>query len=97
VIDVDEAADAIYDTGGFGESVTFTGGITVNAIFTTATDESVSQGITIEAMKPTLMCKTSGITAVKPKHTVTVRSTVYVVERIEKIGTGDSVVYLSKQ
>lgn len=98
---IDDAdAGAIYSTDDFAESVTFaTGGAgtTVPAIFTPATDESAIQGITIEAMKPTLICQSSLITALKTKHTVPVRGVTYVVERIEKLGTGDSVVYLSKQ
>jgi hypothetical protein len=94
VIDVDEAADAIYDTGGFGESVTFTGGVTVNAIFTPATEGSTAYGVEVEAARDTLMCRTSEITAVKPRHTVVVRSVTYTVITIEDVGTGDSVVQL---
>jgi hypothetical protein len=94
VIDVDEAADAIYDTGGFGESVTFTGGITVNAIFTPATEGTNAFGVEVEGARDTLMCRTSEITAVKPRHTVVVRSVTYTVITIEDVGTGDSVVQL---
>jgi hypothetical protein len=94
VIDVDAESAEIYSTGGFGESVTFTGGITVNAIFTPATEGTIGYGVEVEAARDTLMCKTSEITAVKPRHTVVVRSVTYTVIKIEDVGTGDSVVHL---
>jgi hypothetical protein len=95
VIDVDEAADAIYDTGGFGESVTFTGGITVNAIFTPATEGTIGlRGRGRGGERHADVPDVSEITAVKPRHTVVVRSVTYTVIKIEDVGTGDSVVQL---
>lgn len=91
----DSDLDAIFDsTAEFPVEVIFDSSITVNGIFTGATDETTSFGIAVEAQAPTLMCRTSEITAVRPRMTAEVGGTTYKVERIERVGTGVSTVYL---
>lgn len=79
------AVEVIFDT---------TPPLTVNAIWTGATDETTTFGMAIEAQRPTLMCRTSEIGTVRPKNTVEVDGTDYIVERVERVGQGVSVVYL---
>lgn len=68
--------------------------LTARGWFTDGSDATVMYGVEIEANRPTLMCPTASIATVRNKMTVTIRSVVYTVEKIERIGTGVSVVYL---
>lgn len=94
----DEDLEAIFTSGDFDECATFTlasgSELCVDGIFTDASDATVVFGVEIEALKPTFVCQTSKITAVRNKNAVEIGGTTYQVEKIEKIGTGTSVVYL---
>src|SRR5689334_4912803 len=94
----DDDLDVIFNSGDFDEEAIFDLGadtLTVRGIFTDASDSVVMFGqVQIEAAKPSLMCKTDDIADVRNKMTVTVRSTQYTVEKVEKVGVGISVVYL---
>ncbi len=69
--------------------------LTIRAWFTGPTDAvSIYGDVAIEAQKPTVICKTIDVDAVSRGDVATVRSTDYTIERIEKIGTGASVLYL---
>ena len=85
--------DSIFANGDFDEEVIFTS-VTVRGWFTDGSDATTMYGVEIEASKPTLICKTDDITTVRNKMAVTIRSTAYTVERVEKLGTDNSVVYL---
>jgi hypothetical protein len=81
----------------FGESVTFdlTPNLTITAIFQDGTDAVSMPGYDVEAAKPSLTCRTVQLTsAVKEKVKVTVRATVYTIERKHKTGVGETVLYL---
>lgn len=94
-IAADSDLDDVFDsTDEFAVEVIFDSTTTVNGIFTGATDETESFGVAVEAQRPTLMCRTSEITAITRGMTAEVDGTTYTIERIEKIGTGISVVYL---
>lgn len=96
MIGLDDDLDAIFDTADFGESVVFStgGGLTVTAIFTGPTDATELYGVAVEAQKPTLICRTSRITAVRNGHTVVRSGTTYTVKNIQVVGQGCSVVEL---
>jgi hypothetical protein len=70
------------------------GDLTVKGWFTEPTDATVMYNVEIEAQKPTFMCQTSDITTVRNKMAVIINGSTYQIERIEKIGTGMSVIYL---
>ena len=95
-ITADSDLDIVFSAADFAVEVIFdtSPDTTVNAIFTGATDETTTFGIAIEAQRPTLMCRTSEIPNVVPKVTVDVDGTTYIVERVERVGTGVSTVYL---
>lgn len=94
-ITADSDLDAVFgSTDDFAVEVIFDSSITVNGIFTEATDETTNFGIAVEAQAPTVMCRTSEITAVQPRMTAEIDGTTYRVVRIERVGTGVSTVYL---
>ncbi len=68
--------------------------ITVNGYFTDGSDATEMLGVRIEASGPSFMCRTSEIASVTRGITVTINTVSYTVEKIEKTGTGVSVVYL---
>lgn len=91
--------DSIFNNGDFDEEVSFvtaalTPPLKVRGWFTDGSDATTLYGVEIEANRPSLICKTDDITTVRNKMTVTIRSVVYSVEKIERLGTGASVVYL---
>ena len=94
----DEDLTSIFTSGDFDGCAVFAidadTELCVDGIFTDASDAVTVYGVEIEALKPTLMCKTSDITTVRNKMAVEISDTTYQVERIEKIGNGTSVVYL---
>jgi len=90
----DDDLDAIFASGDFDEEATFSNGLIVRGWFTDGSDATVMYNVAIEANKPSLICKTDDIASVRSRMTVTIRSVVYTAERIEKTGTGVSVVHL---
>lgn len=90
----DGDVEAIFNSGDFDETAAFSNGITVQGWFTDGSDATSMYGVEIEASRPTFICSTDGIATVRSRMTVTIGSTVYTVEKIEKHGTGVSSVYL---
>lgn len=89
--------EAIFENGDFDTSAVFTtsaGSLTVSGWFTSASDATTIYGVEIEAQKPTFVAPTSAIGAVKNKNPVAINAVNYIVERVEKVGTGVSVCYL---
>jgi hypothetical protein len=90
--------EAIFASGDFDEDAVFTispnSDLTVRGWFTDGSEGSIFPGVEIEAAKPSLICKTDDITDVRPRMVVNIRSTDYRVEKIERVGTGVSAVYL---
>jgi hypothetical protein len=95
MIDETTDLDACFSTDDFGEEVEIASlDDPINAIFTKPTDATVNFGVEIEAQKPTLMVKSQDISGVNRGDEATVRSIVYTIEKIERMGTGVSVLYL---
>lgn len=94
----DEDLEYIFRSGDFDTCAEFTisagNEICVNGIFTDASDATLMYGVEIEATEPTLMCKSSDVSTVRNKMKVLIHSINYIVERIQKVGQGCSVVYL---
>lgn len=90
----DGDVEAIFNSGDFDEPAAFSNGLTVQGWFTDGSDATTMYGVEIEASKPTLICSTDEIATVRSRMTVTIRSVVYTVEKIERNGTGASSVYL---
>lgn len=90
--------DSIFSNGDFDEEAIFSlspGTLKVRGWFTDGSDATLMFGqVQIEASKPTLMCKTDDIVTVRNKMNVVIRGTTYSVEKIERNGTGVSVLYL---
>mgnify|MGYP000072341534 CR=1 FL=1 len=86
----------IYDA--FGQSVTFDltpTDLTITAIFTDGTDAVNFGGIEVEATKPSLTCRSAQLTSqIVRGVSVTVGSDTYTVERLHRMGTGDTVLFL---
>lgn len=96
---LDEDLDAIFADDTFTECAEFAvsavSTVCVNGHFTDASDAVVLFGnVEIEAQRPTFVCRTSEISDVRNKMSVTIDEIAYTVEKISKIGTGSSVVYL---
>ncbi len=93
---------ATYDTDDFAQCVTFTlasgGTLKINGVFTEGTEAIELQDTRIEAVEPNVTCQTSDITALRKEDTASLKvdgvTRTFTVKRIQKIGTGDSVVYL---
>jgi hypothetical protein len=68
--------------------------VTVYGQFTDASEGVQLFGVETQAAQPSFTCRTSEVTSVKPKMKVTISAVVYTVEKIEKVGTGVSVVWL---
>lgn len=98
----DGDVEAIMASGDFDVAVTFDttvglGAPTVVAtrgIFTDATQQANVLTNEIEAVNPTIACATSAISTVRNRHTATIDGIDYTVERIERLGTGVSLVHL---
>ena len=89
--------EQIFESGDFDTEAVFgtTPTTTVHGWFTDASDEVTMYGtVSIEAAKPSFMCQTADITDVRNKMTAAIDDVTYTVERIERTGTGVSVVYL---
>lgn len=96
---IDTTADNAIFYSDFAVSAVFTtsgGPVTVNGIFTNPSDshDIGNMGTLIEAAEPSLMTPTAGIAAVRRGNTVVINAVTYIVERIGRVGTADSVVYL---
>lgn len=86
---------AIMSNGDFNEDVVFGGTLTVQGWFTSESDATTPYpGVDIEAQKPSVICDTDDVTTVRNGMTALIRSITYTVVRIEKLGIGNSVVYL---
>lgn len=96
MLDVSADTAAIYSD--FAISVTFTPAsgspVTTNAIFTEPAEVFDLLESQMTAVAPTLMVATSEITDVRKGDSVTVDAREFTIERIQKCGTEDSVVYL---
>jgi hypothetical protein len=69
--------------------------VSVYGQFTAGTDETMLYGVAVEGQNPSIICRSSEITAVRPKMTVTISTVAYTVQRIEKSGApGVATVYL---
>lgn len=91
----DEDLDACFNTDDFGIEADFGGSTgSVKGHFTDATEATLLYGVEIEARDPSFACKTSDITAVRNKDSVTIDGTDYTVAKIQKLGTGVSLVTL---
>lgn len=97
---IDTTADNAVIYSDFAVSAVFTvtggGTVTVNGIFTNPSDSHDIGGLgtLIEAAAPSFMTPTAGISTVRRGNTVVINTVTYTVERIERVGTADSVVYL---
>jgi len=70
---------------------------TVSGIFTGGTKETLLYGqVQVEASSPSFTARTSQIGFVTTKMNVTINAISYKVEKIEDVGTGQSVVWLRK-
>lgn len=88
---------SIFENGDFDTAAVFASApsVTVRGWFTGQSDEVTMYGqIQIEAQKPTFTCPTDAIDGVTSKTSVVIDGVTYIVERIQKLGTGVSVVYL---
>jgi hypothetical protein len=86
---------AIMGSGDFDEEAVFNGSITVRGWFTDESDATNLYGqVDIEAQKPSMIFNTDDLGSVTNRMSVVVRSRTFTVERIEKNGTGLSVVWL---
>lgn len=83
--DLDQV-DAVFAASG--------GSVTARGFFTEPTDAVVINDTRIEATEPTFMCQTAAVAAVRRGDAVTISGTAYTAERIQKVGSGMSVVYL---
>jgi hypothetical protein len=94
----DDDLDACFSTDDFAVPATFTiavgSTLEVNGDFTEGSDATILYGVDIEAVEPSFMCRTSAITSVRNKMAVSIGSNDYTVVRIQKVGTGISVVHL---
>ena len=86
---------AIMSNGDFNEPAVFGGSLTVQGWFTDESDATSLYGqVQIEAQKPSFICDTDDVTTVRNGMTALIRSITYKVVRVEKLGIGNSVVYL---
>jgi len=86
---------AIMSNGDFNEPAVFGGTLTVQGWFTDESDATSLYGqVQIEAQKPSFICDTDDVVSVQNRTSVVIRSRTFTVERIEKLGIGNSVVYL---
>lgn len=81
----DFAVPGTFSTSGVG---------VVNGYFTNATEAVEISDTRIEATDASFQCRSSLIGAVRQGHTLTVSGVVYTIKRIQRTGTGVSVVYL---
>ena len=66
--------------------------------FSEASDEVLQFGqVAVEAVKPNFTAKTSSVASVRPKMEVEINERNFMVEKVEKVGTGISVLYLKTQ
>ena len=90
--------ELIFESGDFDTSAIFATvpDTEVRGWFTGGSDQTLLFGqVSIEAQTPSFICETADLTSsILPKLSVTIDSVTYTVERIEKVGTGVSVVYL---
>lgn len=94
----DDDLDLCFNTDDFAVPAVFgVSGpdVTVNGYFTDGTDAAEIFGQPIEANRPTFICRTSAITAGMVRGiTVTINAIAYTLQKIERLGTGVSVLYL---
>ena len=94
----DDDLDACFSTDDFAVPAVFgVSGpdVTVNGYFTDGTDAVELYGVQVEASEPTFTCRSSAITSGMVKGiTVTINSIAYTLQKIKRIGTGVSLVYL---
>jgi hypothetical protein len=96
----DDDLDACFSTDDFAVPATFTltasplTTLEVDGHFTNGSDATVLYGVDIEAVEPSFTCRTSEIESVRNKMAVEIEGNDYTVARIQKVGTGVSVVYL---
>lgn len=87
----------IFENGDFNTAAVFATDppLTVKGWFTGQSDEVTMYGqVQIEAQKPTFTCPTDAVEDVASKTSVVIDDVTYLVERIQKLGTGVSVLHL---
>lgn len=88
----------IMATGDFDVAAVFTraagGTVSVRGWFTDKTQQTNLLTQEVETVDASVLCVSSQITTVKTKDTVVINGTTYQVNRLEKLGTGYTQVYL---
>lgn len=83
----DFAVAAVFTLAGGGT-------VTTRGIFTDATEETDMMSGRIETVDPKVDCETAAISTVKRGDTVLINAVTYIVERIQRLGTGFTTVHL---
>ena len=99
MISVNDDLDTIFSTADFAETLSFNqvvtdGVVDVTGHFDEGSDAAEMYGVEIEAVKPTFTCRTTDAGYLSRGDTTSRSGTHYVIERIQKVGTGVSVAYL---
>ncbi len=82
--------DAVF-TIATGPTVT----VTTKGWFTDATQQTNILTGEVETVNPTFTAQTTGIAGVKRSHTVVINTVTYTIERLERLGTGVTLVHLT--
>lgn len=95
-----EDLDEFFDTDEFADAITITkedmSVVNLNGIFDNPSDEINVYNTAIETVLPVVRVKTSDISGIKVKNTLTHNTIDYSIERIETGGTGVSFLHLGK-
>lgn len=79
----------------FGVEAVFDGSITVTGVFNQPSEGVTGMGnMTVEAVKPSITCRTSLISEVRTKMSCVVNESTYQVERIANAGNGYTDIWL---
>lgn len=102
MIDLDADLATIFESGDFDVTATFTisagNTLDVSGWFTGGTEQTNPLTAEVEAILPMFDCRSSDLEqtgeVVRKGMSVSIASTVYTVERLQKLGTGVTSVYL---
>lgn len=91
--------DTIFASGDFDAEASFntSPAVVARGWFTEGSDAVAMYGGEVEAVQPSFTCKTDAVASVTRGRTATIDAVAYTVERIQKLGTGVSVLYLKTQ
>lgn len=96
----DDDVAAIIGSGDFDVPAVFTkaagGTVSTTGIFTDATQQANILTGELETVNAAVDCDSSAVSAVKKGDTVVIASVTYIVERLQKLGTGFTTVHLNK-